>query len=229
VSPHDVRGDVTAEGGRALGIPLIPDRALSRSQPAAWSGARFGAFESHRSAAVGAAVLSVTTLVIAAVAGAVPVPAAAAVALLVPAAVVDVQRRRLPDVWVAAALAALVTTLAVGSAVGRATDMSTTTSAMLGGSLAMALPVLILHLVSPASMGFGDVKAAAVLGAAVGTVDWRLGAVALCLAALTGAAGGLSTRRHTIAFGPFLVFGAWCALLVHEQILDALFTGGATR
>lgn len=217
-----------AEGERALGIPLIPDRALSRSQPARRSRAQSAAFESQRPIVVSTAVLSVATLVVAAAVGAVPPPAGAAVALLVPAAVVDVRRRRLPDVWVAAALAALVTTLAVGSAIGRPTDTNPTMSAMLGGAVAMALPVLLLHLVSPASMGFGDVKAAAVLGAAVGTVDWRLGAVALCLAALTGAAVGLTTRRHTIAFGPFLVFGAWFSLLAHQQILDALFTAGVT-
>ena len=77
------------------------------------------------------------------------------------------------------------------------------------GRIAMAVPVLILHVVSPDSMGFGDVKAALVLGAAVGTIDWRLGAVALCLAALSGAVAGVLGRRRTIAFGPCLVFGAW--------------------
>jgi leader peptidase (prepilin peptidase) / N-methyltransferase len=177
---------------------------------------------------VGAAALSVAALIVAAVVGAVPLPAAAAVALLVPAAVVDVHRRRLPDIWVAAALTALVTTLAVGSAIGRPTDVNPTITGVLGGSVAMALPVLVLHLVSPSSMGFGDVKAAAVLGAAVGTIDWRLGAIALCVGALVGAGVGLGTRRHTIAFGPFLVFGAWLALLAHPQILDAVFTTGAT-
>jgi leader peptidase (prepilin peptidase) / N-methyltransferase len=229
VSPHDVRRDVTAERGRVMGIPLIPGRALSRSHPDRWSCAQSDAFESHRPLVIGTAVLSVVTLIVAAVVGAVPVGAAAAVALVVPAAVVDVQQRRLPDGWVAAALAVLVTTLAVGSAFGRPTDIGSTMTGALAGSVAMASAVLVLHLVSPASMGFGDVKAAVVLGAAVGTIDWRLGAIALCVAALTGAGVGLSTRRHTIPFGPFLVFGAWFALLAHQQILDALFTGGAAR
>jgi leader peptidase (prepilin peptidase) / N-methyltransferase len=229
VSPHDVRRDVTAERGRVMGIPLVPGRALSRSHPDRSSCAESEAFESHHPLVIGTAVLSVVTLIVAAVVGAVPVGAAAAVALLVPAAVVDVQQRRLPDGWVAGALAVLVTTLAVGSAFGRPTDIGPTMTGALAGSVAMASAVLVLHLVSPASMGFGDVKTAVVLGAAVGTIDWRLGAIALCVAALTGAGVGLGTRRHTIPFGPFLVFGAWFALLVHQQILDALFTGGATR
>jgi leader peptidase (prepilin peptidase) / N-methyltransferase len=185
---------------------------------------------------VGAAVLSVVTLVVAAAVGAVPFPAAAAVALLVPAAVVDVQQRRLPDAWVAAASIVLVAGLAVGSAFGRSTDAGSTLGGMVGGMIggmvagaaAMALPVLVLHLVSPASMGFGDVKASVVLGAAVGTIDWRLGAVALCVGALAGAGAGLGARRHTIAFGPFLVFGAWFALLTHRQVIEALFSDGTT-
>jgi leader peptidase (prepilin peptidase) / N-methyltransferase len=228
MSPHHGGGDGAGEGERALGIPLIPGRALSRSQSARWARAQFDALEPHRAVLVGAAVLVVTTLIVAAAVGAVPWPAAAAVALFVPAAVVDVQHRRLPDAWVGAALAVLLTALAIGSSFGRTTDLSLVMTGALAGSITMASPVLVLHLVSPASMGFGDVKAAVVLGAAVGTIDWRLGAIALCGAASTGAGVGLYMRRHTIAFGPFLVFGAWFALLAHQRLLDAVFTGGAT-
>jgi leader peptidase (prepilin peptidase)/N-methyltransferase len=89
----------------------------------------------------------------------------------------------------------------------------------------MALPVLALHLLSPASMGFGDVKAAVVLGAAVGTVDARLAAVALCLAAAGGAAFGLATRRRAIPFGPFLVVASLVVLLANNAIVAAIFTG----
>jgi leader peptidase (prepilin peptidase)/N-methyltransferase len=92
------------------------------------------------------------------------------------------------------------------------------------GAVAMSIPVVALHLVSPASMGFGDVKAAMVLGGAVGTVDWRLGAVALCLAALTGSIAGVVMRRATIPFGPFLVAGALVACVAADPIIDAMFT-----
>ena len=119
-----------------------------------------------------------------------------------------------------AAIVGLATTLAVGSAVGAANGSELGAVDVAGGAIAMAVPVLILHLVSPASMGFGDVKAAIVLGAAVGTVDGRLGAVALCLAAALGATVGLVTRRRTIPFGPFLVAGAWVVLLAHDPIAE---------
>ncbi len=224
---HDVGGDVTGRREKGLGVPLIPDRALARSQPARFRRGHSGAFETRSPAVVATAAASIAALVVAAALGAVPVPAAAAVSLLVPAAVVDVERRRLPDAWVAAAAMTLLTTLAIASAIGRSSETSPMVDGLVGGAAAMALPVLALHLLSPASMGFGDVKVATVLGGAVGTVDWRLGAVALCVAALSGATVGVLTRRRTIPFGPFLVLGAWCALLAHQPIVDLLLTSGA--
>lgn len=149
------------------------------------------------------------TLVIAALVHRVPVTPALTVAMLAPAAVIDVRVRRLPDVWVAAALATFVVVGMVSWAVGNPPP----SMAMLGGALLAAGPILAMHLVSPASMGFGDVKAAAVIGLAVGSVDWRLALVALTLAAGSAAVHGLATRARTVAFGPFLVLGAIVALL----------------
>jgi leader peptidase (prepilin peptidase)/N-methyltransferase len=168
----------------------------------------------------------VLVLLGAVVAGAVPFAAAVAVAALVPAAVIDLEQRRLPDAWVGAAASILMAALAVGWVFGQPSDASVLRGA-LAGAIAMTLPVLVLHLVSPASMGFGDVKAAVVLGAAIGTVDWRLAPVALCLAALTGVAGAAITRARTIAFGPCLVFGAGMVLLLGSRIVDVVFQGGA--
>jgi leader peptidase (prepilin peptidase) / N-methyltransferase len=228
MSTHDVGGDVMGKGEVPLGVPLIPDRAPSRSRPAGWSVGRPDALGARRPAIIGVAALAVLALAVASARGTIPFPGAAAVAVLVPAAVVDIEQRRLPDTWVAAALGILVVALAASLAFGESNDAAATIGAVLGASATMALPVLALHLVSPASMGFGDVKAAAVLGAAVGTIDWRLGAVALCVASLSGAAVGLVTRRRTIAFGPFLVFGAWFALLAHGWIIGAVLAGAVT-
>jgi leader peptidase (prepilin peptidase)/N-methyltransferase len=75
-------------------------------------------------------------------------------------------------------------------------------------------------------MGFGDVKAGVVLGAALGTVDWRLGIVALTVAAGLGVVVGAIRRSATIPFGPFLVLGAALALLTDDLWLAALSTGG---
>jgi leader peptidase (prepilin peptidase)/N-methyltransferase len=173
------------------------------------------------------AALSFASLVVGVVVGHVPIAAAAGAALLIPAAVVDVGQRRLPDIWVVAAFAALVSALVVEAATGRAIVTTSSLASVAGGALAMALPLLALHLISPASMGFGDVKAAAVLGAAVGTIDWRLGVVALCAAALAGAMFGLAAARRTIAFGPFLVLATIVTVLAHDLIGQALFTRDA--
>ena len=227
-SPHAVGGDDGRRGEEGLGVPLIPDRPASRSQHARWSGGRTDAVETRRLGVLAIAALSVAALVVAAAAGAIPLAGAAAIALLVPAAVVDVVERRLPDVWVIAAMGALPIALALDLAFGASTHTDPTLGGMVGGAAAMAFPVLALHLVSPASMGFGDVKAAAVLGAAVGTVDWRLGALALCVAAASGAAAGLLARQRTIPFGPFLVLGAWLSLLAHEPVAAVIFSGGVT-
>jgi leader peptidase (prepilin peptidase)/N-methyltransferase len=98
-------------------------------------------------------------------------------------------------------------------------------SMLLGASM-MAGPMLLLHLVSPGSMGFGDVKAGVVLGAALGTLDWRLGLVALTVAAGLGVVVGAVRRSATIPFGPFLVLGATVAILGENLWLAALSNGG---
>jgi leader peptidase (prepilin peptidase)/N-methyltransferase len=174
---------------------------------------------------LGVASLAVIALAIAAAVGTVPVAGAIGIAMLVPAAVIDIEDRRLPDAWVGAGAVAVIVTLVVDSVVGQPNDTELLAGVALG-ALAMALPVLALHLLSPASMGFGDVKAAVVLGAAVGTADARLAAVALCLAAAGGAAVGLATRRRTIPFGPFLVGASLVVLLVHDPIVATIFAGG---
>jgi len=79
--------------------------------------------------------------------------------------------------------------------------------AMLGAALFLFIPMLI----SPAAMGMGDVKLAALLGAALG----KSVVAALFVGLLAGGAyglvifarEGLAARRKAIAFGPFLAFG----------------------
>ncbi len=213
--------------GAELGVSVIPGRDVSRSHVHRWSGGPPAASSGVRWLVVGGALVSVAALAIAVMVGVAPLAASAAVALMVPAAAIDVEHRRLPDAWVLASLAALVAALSVGAIVGSAIQPGATVGGIVGGALCMAMPVLFLHVVSPDAMGFGDVKAAMALGAAVGTIDWRLGAVALCLAALSGAVAGVLGRRRTIAFGPCLVFGAWTVVLAGEPIIGALFTGAS--
>jgi leader peptidase (prepilin peptidase)/N-methyltransferase len=76
----------------------------------------------------------------------------------------------------------------------------------------MALPLVLVHLVSPAAMGFGDVKLAVALGAAAGLI-----APGLALTGLAAAAGltlllACCGRRVTVPFAPGLVSGTAAAL-----------------
>ncbi len=147
---------------------------------------------------------------------AVPVATGLCLAALVVPALVDVREHRLPNPMVAAGAAvglfASVATALVGG------DVDVVGAAI--GALLFATPPLLLHLVAPRSMGFGDVKLAAVLGAALGLIDPLDALVALTLASLIGSAAGLVARRRTIAFGPALVAGA-----VVTVVAEALTNG----
>ena len=154
---------------------------------------------------------------IACAAGLAPAPALA-VAVLSPAALVDIREQRLPDHWVLAAAMVLLTTTAAATLAGEAPAPTSVTA----GAVAMAVPLLALHLASPDAMGFGDVKAALVLGAALGSVDWRLGLVALSIASALASVVGLGRRLDTIAFGPFLVTAAALTLVISSTPLPPI-------
>ena len=144
-----------------------------------------------------------------------------AVAVLVPAALVDLRERRLPDRWVLGAATNLTALWAIAALVGDPPDVAS----LIAGALIMAGPLLALHLVSPRAMGFGDVKASIVLGAALGWIDWRLGLVALSIAAAVAATVGIARRLDTIAFGPFLVAATALTLLASDRYFALLPIG----
>ncbi len=148
----------------------------------------------------------------------VPIASALAVAILVPAALVDVHTRRLPDVWIGAGAIAFLVVDAFGRAFG---GSSVTPGHLALGTAVMSLPLLLMHLPSPASMGFGDVKLAAVLGAAIGAIDWHLALPALALAAGATATVGVVARSRYVAFGPGLVGASVVALLAHDVLVRA--------
>jgi leader peptidase (prepilin peptidase)/N-methyltransferase len=139
------------------------------------------------------------------------VPVLVAVAALTPAAcatVVDVRDRRLPD-----RLVALTTTPVLAASLMRASlgDHDTLVRATLG-AVAFAVPLLVLHAISPAAMGFGDVKFAASLGAVLGLLDPRSVVVALIVASAGTAVVATVRGRAEIPFGPGLLVGTIAAL-----------------
>ena len=135
------------------------------------------------------------------------IPSSAAVAtgtsllVLVLAALVDAVEHRLPNVLVACAAVPVVATLLVAGS-GELARSSALGAALVAG------PLLATHLVTPGGMGFGDVKAGVVLGAAMGLIDVEVAVLTLVLGLGAGAAWGIATKARSIALGPALVAGA---------------------
>jgi leader peptidase (prepilin peptidase)/N-methyltransferase len=132
-----------------------------------------------------------------------------AVALVVLTAI-DLDRRLLPDVIVLPTLA-IVLTLQIAFYPDHTIEW-------LLAALAAALFFFIPLLIYPAGMGMGDVKLAALLGAALGKSVAAAIFVGLLAAAavalLVLAREGLGARKKAIAFGPFLAFGGLLVLFL---------------
>jgi leader peptidase (prepilin peptidase) / N-methyltransferase len=174
--------------------------------------------------APGAAVpATVTALACAALAAATGTrPELAVWLLLAPVAVlltvVDVRVRRLPDLLTLPLAGAALVLLGLAALVPE--HAGSWPTALLG-TLALGAGYYALFFLNPSGMAFGDVKLALGAGAVLGWYGWPtllLGAFAgFLLGALYGL-GLLVTRRAgrgtQIAFGPFLIGGAFLGLLV---------------
>lgn len=134
----------------------------------------------------------------------------ALVAMLVPAAVLDVRRRIIPDrLLLPSALLALL--------LGLASDARGTPARLLAAVLAAAF-LLGPALAAPGSMGLGDVKLAGVMGLHLGASVVGALVVALAAGTLVGAGlvirrGWRHGRRATIPFAPCLALGGVAAAL----------------
>ena len=130
---------------------------------------------------------------------------------------IDAAVQRLPDALTAAAYAGTVGFLVLAAASsGHWRDL---VRAVLGG-LALAAAYLALAVISRSALGLGDVKLAASLGTLTAWPGWRTlvaGAFAGFLLGAVYGAGLLVLRRahrgQRIPFGPFMVAGAFLALL----------------
>ena len=145
-------------------------------------------------------------------------------AALLALAVIDLETYLLPNRIVYPLTVAMLVLLPLGlladddaGAIGRG---------LLAGVIAFAA-FFVLHLVSPRSMGFGDVKLSFTLGLSLGCVGWGEMVLGLFLGFLYGAVIGIVLiavsrrgRGQAVPFGPFLAAGAITALLVGMPILD---------
>ncbi len=138
------------------------------------------------------------------------------VAILVPIALIDLDRRIIPNkITLPGALAAV--------AIGLALDPSRVPEQLIAGAAAGGF-LLVFALAYPRGMGLGDVKLAGVLGLYLG----RSVAVAILGGVLAGALVGVAImasvgvekgRKTAVPFGPFLAFGGILGLLVGPTLV----------
>jgi leader peptidase (prepilin peptidase)/N-methyltransferase len=140
--------------------------------------------------------------------------AIAALLVLMPAiAVIDIQHRIIPNKLMYPSLVAFPAYLVVARLLGAPVDLVR----MVVGFLVYGGGLLVVALISR-GMGMGDVKLAALIGAALG---WSV-AVAILGALLAGAVfavavlvrEGMSARKKTIPYGPFIAFGGIVVMLL---------------
>ncbi|MET9386142.1 A24 family peptidase [Streptomyces sp. NPDC002928] len=133
-------------------------------------------------------------------------------------AVVDFRVQRLPDVLTLPLAAAALALLGLAAlAPEHAGDWFTA----LYGALALGGGYFVLFLINPSGMGFGDVKLALGTGAVLGWYGWPTVLLGTFAGFLFGAVyGGVlvvargAGRKTSIAFGPFLIAGAFVGLLI---------------
>ncbi len=130
---------------------------------------------------------------------------------------IDAAVQRLPDALTAPAYAGTVGFLLLAAATGG--HWRDLLRAVLGG-LALAAAYLALAVISRSAIGLGDVKLAASLGTLTAWPGWRTLVAGALAGFLLGAVYGVSLlvsrrahRKQHIPFGPFMMAGAFLALL----------------
>jgi len=144
--------------------------------------------------------------------------AAAGVAL----AMIDFDHQRLPDTIVLPSYLVVGALLALGAGLGH--DWWAFERALIGGAALYAFYFAIAF-AKPGSMGFGDVKLSAVLGAVLGYVSWGALVVGAFGGFLLGAVVGVAViatqhgdRKTKVPFGPFMIAGALAAIYIGAPI-----------
>ena len=135
----------------------------------------------------------------------------------VPLAVIDVRSRRLPDMLTLPAFAGVIALLGAGALAGH---QYAHFGQAIGGAAALAGFYLALMVIRPGGMFLGDVKLAASVGAALAWVSWQALLAGTFAAFVLSAVYGLAliamrraTRKSDLPFGPFMLAGAFLAVL----------------
>jgi leader peptidase (prepilin peptidase)/N-methyltransferase len=139
------------------------------------------------------------------------------VLLLVPAALIDLEHRIIPNRLTAAgALLAL--------ALGTALDPGGEPTRLIAGAAAGGF-LLCAALAYPGGMGMGDVKLAGVMGLFLGSAVAPAILIALLAGVIVGAVivarkGARAGRKTAVPFGPFLALGGLVAVFAGQPIVN---------
>ncbi|MHB8466370.1 MAG: prepilin peptidase [Acidimicrobiales bacterium] len=102
------------------------------------------------------------------------------------------------------------------------------------GGVGGFLALLVVHLVSPAGMGFGDVRLAGLIGMMLGWLGLRYAVLGIFLGFLLASIVGIGLiitrirgRKDPVPFGPFLAAGAVLAVLWGHALLGVYSNGRA--
>ncbi|MEO6944811.1 MAG: prepilin peptidase [Lacisediminihabitans sp.] len=146
-------------------------------------------------------------------------------AISVALALIDLDTRRLPNAIVMPAYLVGAVLLASSSV------LSANFGSLLGaaiGCAALGLAYLLMAVIAPGGMGFGDVKLAGVLGMFLGWLGWGPLAVGAMMAFLLGGIFGIilivarrGGRKTAIPFGPWMLLGAWIGVVAGAPIWSA--------
>jgi len=140
-------------------------------------------------------------------------------------AFIDLDVKRLPDVLTLPSYA-VGAVLLTGAAVAGDDGHALLRAAL--GALALFGVYFAICFAYPAGMGFGDVKLAGVLGLYLGWIGWDAWAAGLLLGFFLGGFFGIGVvlvkrggRKTAVPFGPFMLIGAFLAILVGPELVDA--------
>jgi len=135
---------------------------------------------------------------------------------------IDLEHRRLPDALTLPAYPVLAVLIAIHA--GMEHDWWIVARALIGAAIVGGV-YFALWFAYPKGMGFGDVKAAGMLGLALGAVGWGAIAVGAIAGPLIGGVAGVAvmirtrqTRGVAIPYGPWLIAGAWLGILAGDRI-----------
>jgi leader peptidase (prepilin peptidase) / N-methyltransferase len=133
-------------------------------------------------------------------------------------------RTKLLPFWIVAPSYAVVATSLIIAALAT-TDWESLTRAAIGLAATFGI-FLLMWLVYPKGLGYGDVRLSGVLGMALAWEGWTQLVFGLYAAFLLGGVvGGILSAfkvvdRKGYPFGPFLLFGAWLAMMTGPAITD---------